>query len=147
MTSDSLGIIIVDHGSRRAASNAMLLDVVAMFERNTDYPIVEPAHMELAEPTIAQAFDRCVQRGATTVVCHPYFLLPGRHWSDDIPRLVEEAAAKHTGIKWLVTAPLAVHDAMATVMTTRIEHCLARAAGEADECDVCRGTGRCVMSG
>ena len=26
------------------------------------YPIVEPAHMELAEPSIGTAFDRCVAR-------------------------------------------------------------------------------------
>ena len=38
-------------------------------------PIVEPAHMELAEPSIATAFARCVERGATTVVVFPYFLL------------------------------------------------------------------------
>jgi len=27
------------------------------------------------------AFDRCVARGATTVVVSPYFLSPGRHWA------------------------------------------------------------------
>jgi len=144
---DDVGVIVVDHGSRRAESNAMLLDVVAMFQRVTGYPIVEPAHMELAEPSIQQAFDRCVERGAKLVVCHPYFLLPGRHWSKDIPALVQAAATKHPGVRWLVTAPLAVHDAMASVMQTRIAHCIAHAMGEADECEVCAGTGRCVMHG
>ena len=35
--------------------------------------------MELAEPSIEQAFDKCVAQGATFVVVHPYFLAPGRH--------------------------------------------------------------------
>ena len=143
------GIIIVDHGSRRGESNEMLLRLAEMFEstsgRAGGYQIVEPAHMELAEPSIAAAFDRCVQRGAERVVVMPYFLLPGRHWDQDIPRLTAEAAAKHPGVKFLVAAPLGLHPLITDVIQSRIEHCLAHAEGKAEECDVCRGTGRCVM--
>ena len=64
----------------------MLLKVVAQFAERLPRAIIEPAHMELAEPSIATAFGRCVRRGARRVVIHPYFLLPGRHWSQDIPR-------------------------------------------------------------
>ena len=140
-----IGIIVVDHGSKRVESNDMLLDVAAMFQRITGYPIVEPAHMELAEPSIATAFDRCVARGAKTVICHPYFLLPGRHWDQDIPELTSRAAAKHPGIKWLVTAPLGLHDLMAQIMDERIRHCLAHARGEAEACPSCAGTSKCRL--
>ena len=92
-------------------------------------PIVEPAHMELAEPSIATAFDRCVTRGAKTVVVFPYFLLPGRHWHDDIPRLAAAAAQTHPGIRYLVTAPFGLHPLMNDVIRDRIENCLAHAAG------------------
>jgi sirohydrochlorin ferrochelatase len=142
---DNTGIIIVDHGSRRAESNDMLLEVVAQFRRATDWPIIEPAHMELAEPSIATAFGRCVERGATTIVVHPYFLLPGRHWHTDIPALTAEAAASHPGTRFLVTAPLGLHPQMSAVMQDRVVHCLAHVAGEAEECEVCRGTGRCEL--
>ena len=54
------GVIIVDHGSRRSESNEMLLEIVITFRQATQYAIVEPAHMELAEPSIATAFARCV---------------------------------------------------------------------------------------
>jgi sirohydrochlorin ferrochelatase len=138
-------IIIVDHGSRRAESNDMLLDVVAMFRQQKQHAIVEPAHMELAEPSIATAFDRCVAQGATCVVVSPYFLLPGRHWNKDIPELTAAAATKHPGVSYMVTAPIGVHPMMADVVDSRIQHCLAHVAGKADECDVCAGTGRCVM--
>ncbi len=144
---DQIGLIVVDHGSRRNESNDMLLEVVAMFEKLSDYPIVEPAHMELAEPTIAQAFDKCVERGAKLVVVHPYFLLPGRHWDQDIPDLVTAASYKHPHIKYLVTAPLGLHELMAEIMDERIKHCLAHVAGEADECPVCAGTGKCKLRG
>lgn len=145
ITNEQLGIIVVDHGSRRSESNDMLLEVVDRFEQATDYPIVEPAHMELAEPSIATAFDKCVARGAKVVVCHPYFLLPGRHWNQDIPNLTAEAAKKHPGIRWMVTAPLGLHALMAQVMDSRIKHCLSRVQGQADECEVCQGTGKCQL--
>lgn len=142
-----VGIIVVDHGSRRSESNEMLLEVVKMFERLSVYRIVEPAHMELAEPSIATAFDRCVRRGATLVVCHPYFLLPGKHWNKDIPNLTAAAAAKHPGVQWLVTAPLGLHELMARIMDSRIRHCLAHAHGDAAECPTCAGTGKCQLHG
>lgn len=142
-----LGVIIVDHGSRRGESNELLLDVVRHFAEATGLPNVEPAHMELAEPSIAAAFSRCVERGATTVVVFPYFLLPGRHWHDDIPRLTAAAAAGFPGIRHLVTAPFGLHPLMSEVICQRIKHCLSHANGEADQCDACAGTDHCEMSG
>jgi sirohydrochlorin ferrochelatase len=118
---NQLGIIIVDHGSRRDESNAMLLDVVEMFRCVTGYAIVEPAHMELAEPSIQTAFGRCVERGAKLVIVHPYFLLPGRHWHQDIPQLAAEAAHKHPGVEFTVTEALGLHPLMARIMQERIE--------------------------
>jgi sirohydrochlorin ferrochelatase len=144
---EKLGVILVDHGSRRDESNAMLLDVVRNFAASTGMPIVEPAHMELAEPSIATAFGRCVARGATTVVIFPYFLLPGRHWHDDIPRLAAAAAQNHRGVRYLVTAPFGLHPLMAQVIEQRIEHCLAHSGREADACELCAGTDRCQMRG
>jgi sirohydrochlorin ferrochelatase len=140
-----LGVIVVDHGSRRDASNAMLLEVVRNFADASGMPIVEPAHMELAEPSIATAFDRCIERGATIVVVFPYFLLPGRHWSEDIPHLTASAAKKHPGIRYLVTAPFAMHPLMAQIIQQRIDHCLSHSRGDADACELCAGTDRCQL--
>src|SRR5215213_9159886 len=86
------GLIIVDHGSRRSQSNDLLVTVAENYRRYSGWQIVEPAHMELEPPTISQAFQRCVDQGAEFVVVFPFFLGPGRHWTEDIPRLAAEAA-------------------------------------------------------
>ena len=143
--SSTTGIVIVDHGSRRAASNEMLEHFVAEYAQQTHYTIVEPAHMELAEPSIATAFGRCVERGATQVVICPYFLLPGKHWDEDIPELTRAAAEKHPGVSYMVTAPIGLHPIMKQVIESRIDHCLSHVAGVADECESCRGTGKCRL--
>ena len=120
----TLGLIIVDHGSTKSAANDLLLDVVALFKRVANAQIVEPAHMELAQPTIAQAFDRCVAQGAALVVVHPYFLAPGKHSTTDIPRLTAAAAAKHPTVRFQVTQPLGLDEKIAALMLQRIDECL-----------------------
>lgn len=122
-TSD-LGIIIVDHGSRRAEANDMIFDVVRMFRDVSGAKIVEAAHMELAEPSIEQALARCVDRGAKRIVVHPYMLSPGRHSTSDIPRMVCEAAAAHPGIRVSVSEPLGVDPRIGEVIQRRIQSAL-----------------------
>jgi sirohydrochlorin ferrochelatase len=142
---DTVGVIIVDHGSRRAEANESLETLVRESADSLPYPIVEPAHMELAEPSIATAFDRCVAAGATTVVIAPYFLGPGSHWDRDIPALAEAAAAGHPGVHWLVAAPLGPDPELLAIVDRRVAHCLAHVAGRAGECTACAGTGRCAL--
>lgn len=120
----SVGVVIVDHGSRRREANEMLVQIVQRFASGPAgkvYPIVEPAHMELAEPSIARAFDRCVARGAGHVIVMPYFLLPGKHWDQDIPRLTGQAAAKHPGVTYHVTEPLGLHPLIDQVIRARLD--------------------------
>lgn len=146
-TPDPFGLILVDHGSRRTESNELLERVAAEFQARTALSIVEPAHMELAEPSIETAFGRCVEKGAQQLVVFPYFLGPGRHWDEDIPRLAAEASARHGDIPYLVTAPLGLDDLMLKLIAKRIEQCLAHAAGSGEECDLCGGTDRCRFRG
>ncbi|KAJ7535314.1 hypothetical protein O6H91_12G027400 [Diphasiastrum complanatum] len=137
------GVVIVDHGSRRAQSNDMLREFVEIYKEKTGHPIVEPAHMELADPTIEAAFDLCVIQGATRVIISPYFLFPGRHWERDIPALVAAAAKKHPGVPYIVTAPIGLHELMVKVIQDRMNHCLSKVAGDAAQCEMCVGTGLC----
>lgn len=134
----TIGIIIVDHGSRRAQSNQMLEDLAGLFAgRFPDrYPIVEPAHMELAEPSIASAYARCVERGATRVVVAPFFLGPGKHWTQDIPRLTADAARAFPQTRYHVTQTLGIDDLILDLLAKRIGNCQQHGF----HCDVCHGT-------
>ncbi|RCV06070.1 hypothetical protein SETIT_1G134200v2 [Setaria italica] len=142
---DKDAVVIVDHGSRRQESNLMLNDFVEMFRTRTGYKIVEPAHMELAEPTIKDAFGKCVQQGASRIIVSPYFLSPGRHWKQDIPALAAEASKEHSNVPYIVTAPLGLHELMVDIMNDRIKYCLQHVGGDVDECTVCAGTGKCRL--
>lgn len=134
------GIIIVDHGSRRAESNLMLERLAQLFaERFKDqYQVVEPAHMELAEPSIASAYARCVERGARQVIVCPFFLGPGKHWTQDIPRLTAAAAAGFPQTRYHVTPTLGIDELIMDLLAKRIGACREHGL----QCEQCRGTTR-----
>jgi sirohydrochlorin ferrochelatase len=115
------GIIIVDHGSRRMESNHMLEEVARLFGERfaSRYAIVEPAHMELCEPSIETAYGRCVARGATRIRCVPFFLSFGKHWTHDIPSLLSQAADKHPGTEYQLVEPLGIDDLMLDLLAKR----------------------------
>ena len=141
----SIGIIVVDHGSRRDESNRRHEAFVTEWRTSRDYPIVEPAHMELALPSISTAFDACVAAGAETVVITPYFLWPGNHWDRDIPALAAEASRAHPGVRYLVTAPLGPDPLFMDIVDNRIRQCLAHAVDGASACELCAGTTHCQL--
>ena len=138
---ESTGIILVDHGSRFAAANDMLEEVAARFRLASGYKIVQAAHMELAEPSIAQAFAACIRLGAKRIIVHPYFLSPGRHSTTDIPRLVAEAAAAYPEVTCNVTQPLGLDDEISRIILNRIQDC----DRNGYSCEICVARGGCMV--
>jgi sirohydrochlorin ferrochelatase len=115
-------IIVVDHGSIVREANEMLGTVADLIQKMAGPDvIVRLAHMELAEPTIADAFRECVAAGADDVVVFPYMLSPGRHSTTDIPRMVAQAAKEHPGVAYSVTPPFGVHEKLAEVVLERAQ--------------------------
>ena len=114
-------ILLVDHGSRAAEANAVVERIAEAVGRRREDAIVEVAHMELAEPSIAAALARCAARGARDVVVCPYFLGPGRHSSTDIPKLVDEARASHPGLRVAIAEPLGFDEHLVDVVLARVD--------------------------
>lgn len=85
-----VGVLLIDHGSKSPAANERL-NAVADRYRATHGGIVTIAHMELAEPSIRDGIQVLLDANVDEILCQPYFLSPGRHVREDIPRLVQEA--------------------------------------------------------
>ncbi|MEC9381893.1 MAG: CbiX/SirB N-terminal domain-containing protein [Thermodesulfobacteriota bacterium] len=134
------GIVIVDHGSKREESNKMLEEITMLFHQkfSVKYDIVEPAHMELAEPSISTAYGRCVEKGADFIVICPFFLGPGKHWNQDIPSLAKEASLNFPDTNYHVAKPLGVDDLLLELLEKRLNDC----AESEFSCDSCEGTQR-----
>lgn len=117
---DMKAILMVDHGSRKAEANDMLISMAELVQSMAGPDvIVRPAHMELAEPSIAAGFASCVEAGATNVVVFPYMLSPGKHSTSDIPRMVAEVALDHPGVSFSVTDAFGIHEKLGEIILMR----------------------------
>ncbi len=114
-----LGLLLIDHGSRRAESNRQLDDMAERVRRLRPDAAVFAAHMEIAPPDLATGFAALVAQGATRIIILPYFLSDGRHLSQDIPTLAAAAAVSHPGVSYTIGAALGPHDALAALLLER----------------------------
>ena len=112
-------LLIIDHGSRRKAANHLLFDLVKLMRLNRPDLLVYGAHMELAKPTITDGIDWCIKHGATSIIAHPYMLSPGRHATEDIPRMVKSALSNYPTIDYTVTPPLGIDDEILSLILKR----------------------------
>ena len=110
-------ILLIDHGSVKAEANHMVSCMANLLRHMVGGDvIVRHAHMELAEPSIADGFADCVRSGATEVIAFPYMLSPGKHVTRDVPRLVAEAARGFPTIAYRVTDAFGVHEKLAELI-------------------------------
>lgn len=114
-------ILLIDHGSVKAEANHMLECMGALVQQLAgNEAIVRIAHMELAEPGVAEGFAACVEAGATEVVAFPYMLSPGKHSTRDIPRMVADAAARFPHVRYSVTPAFGVNERLAEAVLERV---------------------------
>lgn len=113
-------IVLIDHGSREPAANAVVEEVAAALRARLPDRAVEVAHLELAPPALGEAVARCVASGAREIVVQPFFLAPGRHSARDVPRLAAEAAERHPGVSIRVAEPLGAHPALVDAVLERV---------------------------
>ena len=101
-------LLLVAHGSRRAQSNDEVHVLAKKLRQfcSEQYPIIEAAFLELADPLIPDGIQKCVEQGACEVKVLPYFLNSGRHVVEDIPGIVEVARPDYPDVCIHVTPHL-----------------------------------------
>lgn len=104
-------LLIVAHGSRRQASNDEVRALSRrLAESEHDFDHVDCAFLELAEPSIPEGLERCIEHGASEVVIFPHFLAAGRHVAEDIPAEVAPVEAKHPQVSVRIAPHLGASD-------------------------------------
>jgi len=111
-------LLIAAHGSRREASNQ---EVLTLAERvrgmpDLDFDAVEAGFLELAEPSIPAALERCIERGADEVDVFPYFLAAGRHVITDIPAAVEPLRQRYPWVDIRILEHLGAAEGLARLI-------------------------------
>jgi len=113
-------LLIVDHGSRRAEAGALTRQLAEACQAKRPQCQVRVAHLEIEPPDVAAAIDACVAEGAREIHVQPFFLLPGRHTQEDLPRIAEEARTRHPGCAIHLGAALGDDPRMVDLLLARV---------------------------
>lgn len=113
------GLVIFAHGSSVPEANEAVMRVTASMQAQGGYELVETAFLEPVRPTLGEAMEKLVARGASRVVVIPYFLTLGLHLQRDLPRIVSDLSRIHEGIPITVTEPLDGHPSLAAILLDR----------------------------
>jgi len=119
--SSPTAVLLIAHGSRHAAANEDLHQLVARILAKGDYPIVEAAFLELAEPDIPKAGDRCVEKGASRVLMIPYFLSEGVHLTRDLIAARNDLQKRHPSVAFHLEKPLGPDPLLDQLVEERIK--------------------------
>ena len=95
------GIILLAHGSRDPQWTASFEQVRAAVERRLPECVTALAYLEHSLPDFAGGRS-AVARGTTLIEVVPLFLGAGGHVRNDVPHLVERAAARYTQARFLL---------------------------------------------
>jgi sirohydrochlorin ferrochelatase len=112
-------LVVIAHGSRQREANEELVHLAAELSAAGGYERVEPAFLELAEPTITQAAQRCIAPGVERVVLVPYFLSAGVHVRRDLQRHRDELALQNPQVAVLLAEPLGPHPSLGAIVLER----------------------------
>jgi sirohydrochlorin ferrochelatase len=112
-------LLLIAHGSRQAEANDDLHDLADRLRSTNRYAIVQPAFLELAEPSIDEAGRGCVEQGAQRVILLPYFLSAGVHVRRDLQTYRDRLARTFPAVMFALAEPLGPHALLVEIVTER----------------------------
>lgn len=105
-------ILYIGHGTRSKKGAGEAIAFVQRVMPRIDIPIQEVSFLELTDPSIAEGFARCVERGAEEISVVPLFLLAAGHIKHDIPMILTSLQEKYPYIRIDVKDPFGVQESM-----------------------------------
>jgi cobalt/nickel transport system ATP-binding protein len=127
-------VVLVGRGSSDPDATSDLYKLARLLADGRGLPLVEPAFVQVAQPDVAAALERCRRLGATTIVLAPFLLFTGRL----LPRVYREAAewaAGHPEVEVRGAAHLGPDRRLARLVVERYREAI---TGDVRmNCDVC----------
>lgn len=113
-------LLLVGHGSRVPGATKILAKVASAIKRRHGKCVVEWAFLEISEPDMRTAIDRCVEAGAERILIVPYFLYLGGHVGRDLPDHMGQARLRHPNLEIRVAPHLGYDPRIVAVTSDRI---------------------------
>ncbi|MCA1686301.1 MAG: sirohydrochlorin chelatase, partial [Planctomycetia bacterium] len=118
-------LLIAAHGSRDGSGVGEFRAFADDWQRLRPDRTQAAGFLEFARPTIGEAVDSLVDRGASRVTVVPAMLMAAGHVKNDVPGEVQEARARHPGVVFRMARPLDIHPALLDLCRVRYQEALA----------------------
>jgi sirohydrochlorin cobaltochelatase len=112
-------LLLMAHGSPDPAANQPIEQVAARISATNSYTQVVVCYMELNQPSIPEALDDLIERGAQRLVAVPYFLQLGGHVAEDLPATIDAARQRHAGAEIILAEHLGYDQLLVEVIADR----------------------------
>jgi sirohydrochlorin ferrochelatase len=113
-------ILYICHGSRVKKACEQAITFIKKCMAQSPVSIQEFCFLELASPTIEEAYEKCVQRGADKIIVLPVFLLTAVHAKEDIPKELERIRKRFPHVEMVYGRPIGVHHHMIDILIERL---------------------------
>ncbi len=117
-------LLLLGHGSKLSSANRELELVAADIKRKDHFSGVTPAFLQMAQPTIEEAFASLTNSGVRRVVVMPFFLYEGVHVTKDIPEEIKTIQEKYPNLLIKLTSYIGPDPLMADICIKRIKTAL-----------------------
>ncbi|OED36337.1 hypothetical protein AB833_27310 [Chromatiales bacterium (ex Bugula neritina AB1)] len=119
-------LLLIAHGSRREASNEEIRELTIKLRQHpsNNADNTSCAFLELAEPSIPEGIQSCIDNGAKTIVVYPYFLSKGRHVTEDIPAEVARKKLEYPEIDIFIAGYFGAADEVVDLLAQQTSHAL-----------------------
>jgi sirohydrochlorin ferrochelatase len=113
--------VFISHGSRNEQGNKVFVSFIEKVISTGKSTNASYGFLENARPTIFEAVEACILKGASSVTVVPALLLPGIHANVDIPDELERVRQKYPEIKIFYGEPLGVNETILEIVLDRLK--------------------------
>jgi sirohydrochlorin cobaltochelatase len=117
-------LLIAAHGSRDEAGVEEFRALAGAWRNLRPDRLQAEGFLEFVQPTIGQAIDDLVARGASRVVVVPAMLMAAGHVKNDVPSEVQEGRIRHPNIAFPMARALDIHPALLELCHVRYREAL-----------------------
>ncbi len=126
-------VLIAAHGSRDESGISEFWEFAESWQRLRPDRLQAAGFLEFARPTIREACDDLVNRGAKRIAVVPAMLMAAGHVKNDVPSEIQEARERHPNIAFVMARPLDIHPGVLTLCHARYRATLAECTPVPDE--------------
>ncbi len=116
------GLLIIDRGSREKEASEELEIICKKVKKLGNYDFTDFCFLEVVGPFIKDVMQKILSKDIDGLTIVPYFLYPGKKVKLAVTDVMKYQ--KHTGIKFVVTKPMSMHQSLIDLVENRIASAL-----------------------